>query len=168
MLITGNFEAHALKLVSPDITLQQRQTLVTEMRDSIEIVHTSEYGNFLKHLFPAFYKLLSEGKTVNISFANVSVEPGEQTVTGPPIQIAAAELWSIARPYLYTLETTLISDGNLDTVNTTFGFRTLEWNSTGGLHVNGSSYALALFLFFFSFMNCSVRPACKAARVLQS
>ena len=62
MLITGNFEAHALKLVSPDITLQQRQTLVTEMRDSIEIVHTSEYGNFLKHLFPAFYKLLSEGK----------------------------------------------------------------------------------------------------------
>ena len=32
------------------------------MRDSIEIVHTSEYGNFLKHLFPAFHKLLAEGE----------------------------------------------------------------------------------------------------------
>ena len=40
----------------------QRQTLVTEMRDSIEIVHTSEYGNFLRHLFPAFCKLLREGR----------------------------------------------------------------------------------------------------------
>ena len=42
--------------------MQQRQQLVTEMRDSIEIVHTSEYGNFLKYLFPAFHKLLVDGK----------------------------------------------------------------------------------------------------------
>lgn len=42
--------------------VEERQRLVTEMRDSIEIVHTSEYSNFLKHLFPAFFKLLSEGK----------------------------------------------------------------------------------------------------------
>ena len=34
---------------------------MTEMRDSIEIVHTSESSNSLKHLIPAFYKLLSEG-----------------------------------------------------------------------------------------------------------
>ncbi|KAL3903757.1 MAG: hypothetical protein SGPRY_011547 [Prymnesium sp.] len=61
MLITGNFEAHAGKLLS-EIPVQQRQLLVTEMRDSIEIVHTNEYSNFLKHLFPAFYKLLHDGK----------------------------------------------------------------------------------------------------------
>jgi hypothetical protein len=60
-MITGNFQAHAAKLLS-DIPVQQRQQLVTEMRDSIEIVHTSEYGNFLRHLFPAFHKLLVEGK----------------------------------------------------------------------------------------------------------
>jgi len=60
MLITGNFEAHAKTLLS-DITVAQRQSLVTEMRDSIEIVHTSEYSNFLRHLFPAFHKILSEG-----------------------------------------------------------------------------------------------------------
>jgi len=62
MLITNNFEGHARKLVSPELSLAQKQQLVTEMRDSIEIVHTSEYGNFLRHLFPAFYHLLSEGQ----------------------------------------------------------------------------------------------------------
>ena len=41
-MITGNFAAHAEKLMSPNITVQQRQQLVTEMRDSIEIVHSYE------------------------------------------------------------------------------------------------------------------------------
>ena len=49
-----------LRSVPADV--HQRQVLVTETRDSIEIVHTSEYGNFLKHLFPAFCKLLTEGR----------------------------------------------------------------------------------------------------------
>ena len=44
MLITGNFDAHARKLVDPQLPVAQRAALVTEMRDSIEIVHTSEYG----------------------------------------------------------------------------------------------------------------------------
>ena len=61
MLITNNFEGHAAKLLS-NLPVQQKLQLVTEMRDSIEIVHTSEYGNFLKCLFPAFCKLLSEGQ----------------------------------------------------------------------------------------------------------
>ena len=49
-----------LRSVPADV--QQRQLLVTETRDSIEIVHTSEYVNFLRHLFPAFCKLLAEGR----------------------------------------------------------------------------------------------------------
>ena len=44
MLITGNFDAHARKLVDTNLPVAQRLALVTEMRDSIEIVHTSEYG----------------------------------------------------------------------------------------------------------------------------
>jgi hypothetical protein len=31
--------------------MQTKLTLVTEIRDNIEIVHTSEYQNFLKHCF---------------------------------------------------------------------------------------------------------------------
>ena len=34
--------------------------LANEVRDSIEIVHTAEYANFLRHFFPVFVKLLQE------------------------------------------------------------------------------------------------------------
>ena len=34
--------------------------LANEVRDSIEIVHTAEYANFLRHFFPVFIKLLQE------------------------------------------------------------------------------------------------------------
>ena len=44
MLITGNFDAHARKLVDPNLPVAQRLALVTGMGGSIEIVHTSEYG----------------------------------------------------------------------------------------------------------------------------
>jgi transformation/transcription domain-associated protein len=35
--------------------------LATEIRDSIEIVHTVEYKNFLLYLFPVFYNILRQG-----------------------------------------------------------------------------------------------------------
>lgn len=38
--------------------LQERLTLVTEIRDNIELVHTIEYKNFLQYLFPAFFNQL--------------------------------------------------------------------------------------------------------------
>lgn len=41
---------------------QQKLQLATEIRDNIEIVHTSEYVNFLTHLFPVFYNILRQGQ----------------------------------------------------------------------------------------------------------
>eukprot|EP00038_Savillea_parva_P030026 m.75023 g.75023 ORF g.75023 m.75023 type:complete len:1021 (+) comp8957_c0_seq1:151-3213(+) len=60
----------------------------------------------------------------------------DATIKVPPIVIKAAELWSVPRPYLYTMMTTLTAAGASDTVNTTVGIRDLEWNPTDGLHVN--------------------------------
>jgi transformation/transcription domain-associated protein len=40
--------------------MQSRLALATEVRDSIEIVHTSEYLNFLKSYFRVFYQLLTQ------------------------------------------------------------------------------------------------------------
>lgn len=40
--------------------MQNRLTLATEVRDSIEIVHTSEYLNFLKSYFVVFSNLLTK------------------------------------------------------------------------------------------------------------
>jgi hypothetical protein len=62
------------------------------------------------------------------SSIHVSLKNGEhQGLDLPPVSITSAQgahLWSVARPYLYTLITTLIDsvDGTvLDSVNTTFG-----------------------------------------------
>ena len=62
MILNNNFAEHAAKLLDPNLPVQTKQQLVTEMRDSIEIVHTSEYGNFLTHLFPAFHKMLAQSR----------------------------------------------------------------------------------------------------------
>lgn len=40
----------------------EKLQLATELRDSIEIVHTSEYLNFLKAFFPAFRRVLAGTK----------------------------------------------------------------------------------------------------------
>ena len=61
------------------------------------------------------------------------------TVAAPPMHLDAAELWSVARPHLYTLVTTLSvgSSGEFDCVNTTVGVRGIEWDPRDGLHLNG-------------------------------
>jgi phosphatidylinositol kinase/protein kinase (PI-3 family) len=59
MLTTPNFEAHVARLVDPTATPEARRALATEVRDSIEVVHSAEYGAFLQHFFPAFRDVLT-------------------------------------------------------------------------------------------------------------
>lgn len=40
---------------------QARMTIVTEIRDNIEVVHSPEYGSFLTYMFPVFYNVLRQG-----------------------------------------------------------------------------------------------------------
>ena len=44
------------------IGIEFRLKVATEIRDSIEIVHTSEYSNFLAAFFPVFSKILQQGR----------------------------------------------------------------------------------------------------------
>ncbi|XP_077231461.1 uncharacterized protein LOC143864410 isoform X2 [Tasmannia lanceolata] len=55
-----NFEQHARRLVEPDIAIQTRLQMAMEVRDSLEIAHTSEYLNFLKCYFRAFQIILTQ------------------------------------------------------------------------------------------------------------
>lgn len=60
MIPVSNFDQHARKFLEPDLSMQNRYQLATEVRDSIEIVHTSEYLNFLKSYFRVFSTLLTQ------------------------------------------------------------------------------------------------------------
>jgi phosphatidylinositol kinase/protein kinase (PI-3 family) len=84
-MITGNFNEHAQNLadatkgalqiatvfstdfvsptfMSPSAGIDFRLKVATEIRDSIEIVHTSEYANFLSAFFSVFAKILQQGR----------------------------------------------------------------------------------------------------------
>ncbi|KGN48912.1 transformation/transcription domain-associated protein [Cucumis sativus] len=53
-----NFEQHSRHLVEPELNIQTRLQMATEVRDSLEIAHTPEYLNFLKCYFRAFSVIL--------------------------------------------------------------------------------------------------------------
>ncbi|KAI3989472.1 hypothetical protein MKX01_022747 [Papaver californicum] len=55
-----NFEQHARTLVDPDLPIQTRLLMAMEVRDSLEIVHTAEYLNFLKCYFRAFSTIFTQ------------------------------------------------------------------------------------------------------------
>ena len=56
----------------------------------------------------------------------------------PSLSLSSPELWSIPRPYLYTISVTLTtSDGVvLDMVNTTLGIRSVLWDPMEGAFIN--------------------------------
>jgi transformation/transcription domain-associated protein len=60
-MIQGNFEAHAQAFKDTENDVKARLQRVTTFRESIEIVHTAEYENFLIHLFPVFSDALKNG-----------------------------------------------------------------------------------------------------------
>ena len=60
----------AKKLISKDASIEQVRKIVTDLRERIEIVHTQEYSNFLRHLFPAFKYILEKRIKPQIHFAS--------------------------------------------------------------------------------------------------
>ena len=95
---------------------------------------------------------------------------GITTIAAPPMHLDA-ELWSVARPYLYTLVTTLAIGGSkeVDAVNTTVGIRGIEWDPGGGLHLNGRVTKMRGFCNHESFtgIGAAIPPRVDLLRVQQ-
>jgi len=74
--------------------------------------------------------------------ANVGGGGGAVTVSPPPFMMSEVELWSVARPFLYTL-VALVFDADSETlrdsVNSTLGLRSMLFNSSDGLFLNGEN-----------------------------
>jgi len=86
----------------------------------------------------------SDGKIINCTESNLKLEsmhPGQHVVH--EISVSTPRLWSDNSPDLYQLQSTLILDGRvLDETTTTFGIRSLKFDSDSGLFVNGKSVKL--------------------------
>ena len=80
-----------------------------------------------------------DGKSVATGKSTAaSVPTTGQTVVSARLPIAGAELWSVARPYLYTLIVDVLdeSGATVDSVNITAGIRTVKFDANEGLLLN--------------------------------
>ena len=68
---------------------------------------------------------------------NATLGPESSTTAFSMIYLSQIELWSVPRPYLHTLVSSVAVGGTVvDRVNTSVGFRGLSWDADSGLFVN--------------------------------
>ena len=84
-----------------------------------------------------------DGGVVADAEVTVSTRPTATSTVRQRLTLPAPELWDVDQPQLYTLRTTLLRDGDVvDSVDTTFGIRTVQWDALHGLRLNGTAVKL--------------------------
>ena len=74
---------------------------------------------------------------------NQSVNAVSDGVFASTLTLVAAHLWSLEDPYLYTLRTSLLRDGQVvDRYDTRFGVRTVTFDADKGFFINGKAVKL--------------------------
>jgi len=85
----------------------------------------------------------AEGITVATSHQKAIVASGGSILSDTTLSLIRPNLWSVDRPYLYTLETRLKSKGKiLNVFKTPVGIRELRYTSDSGLFLNGENIKL--------------------------
>eukprot|EP01065_Artemidia_motanka_P030865 TRINITY_DN3700_c1_g1_i2.p1 TRINITY_DN3700_c1_g1~~TRINITY_DN3700_c1_g1_i2.p1 ORF type:complete len:955 (+),score=244.92 TRINITY_DN3700_c1_g1_i2:106-2970(+) len=76
----------------------------------------------------------------------VSIAAGSESAVEFEVTIGATELWSVARPYLYTVRLGLsVGGGDVDAVNVTTGARTIRFDANTGFYLNEKAVKLRGF-----------------------
>ena len=77
-------------------------------------------------------------KIVAVRKNKLSVAAGENSTLSTALSVSKPHLWSIDRPYLYTLKTTLLKNGEeIDSSVTKTGFRSYTFDPNKGFALNG-------------------------------
>jgi beta-galactosidase len=83
------------------------------------------------------------GKIVGKASSNSKVAPGQSAEEKQTIELENPFLWSLENPALYdALVTLLINNKEVDNERTTFGIRSLEFDTINGFSLNGKSMKL--------------------------
>lgn len=84
----------------------------------------------------------AEGQVVACCRQTLETKPRDVALSKLTLSVEAPQLWSIETPNLYTLHTTLVQNGaEIDSYDTVFGFRTLEF-TVDGMRLNGKPVKL--------------------------
>jgi beta-galactosidase len=114
---------------------------VAEVRVSTEVVNESDADRRVQ-AFSAIYD--PRGKLVTtFASAETTLAAGETCTIDQHANVERAELWSLEQPRLYRFVTTLRGDGpDIDSVETSFGIRSIEFDAARGFLLNGVSVKL--------------------------
>lgn len=73
----------------------------------------------------------------------VTAHPRSEMVVRSRVTVTEPDLWNVDQPTLYTCRTALTVDGDeLDSAESTFGIRRLQWDAVHGLRINGDRVKL--------------------------
>jgi hypothetical protein len=89
------------------------------------------------HYTHTHYSLYSHSLLTILTLTILTTGSGGGTITSSSISIASPQLWSVARPYLYTLMVAVSANGKAtDSANETVGIRNTAWDGERGLLLN--------------------------------
>lgn len=84
----------------------------------------------------AWRLIAADGVTV-VGTSTSAPASGAATLPGKSITVQNAQLWSVQRPYLFTLETTVTTpSGSSDALNISIGLRSIAFDAERGMFVN--------------------------------
>ena len=131
--VTGSITAH-----SPKDPTQGMYADIVMFYPRAEVVNDNEKG--LGQSIQVQFTLFDEaGVAVGLVDTSIlSVSPAHTITVDATLKLSNVEIWSPARPYLYTLQTQVIAAGSsvLDTVNTSIGVRSTRWDPETGFYLN--------------------------------
>ena len=85
----------------------------------------------------------AKGKVLGVSESSLHLVANETRAVERFVEVASPRLWSPDSPSLHTAEVEILVGGELvDTVSTTFGIRTLQFDATHGFRLNGETLKL--------------------------
>jgi beta-galactosidase len=128
--ITTNDLSDALTLVNMEVTIenQGKKAVETSIRTRIfELDSTNSIGSVVG-------TFIDSGK---------KIEAGKKAVISTNATITNPKRWDVNSPNRYVAQTNIIVKGNIvDTYNTSFGIRTLEFTARNGFLLNGRRVAI--------------------------
>ncbi len=104
-------------------------------------VEAANLGHTSEHIATKVTVFTPSGRRAgSTTSARSTVGPNSTQTFNLAVSIAGAELWSPSSPRLYAARTEILVDGKtVDTLTTTFGIRSVVWDGTSGLLINGTA-----------------------------
>ncbi|WP_353065060.1 glycoside hydrolase family 2 TIM barrel-domain containing protein [Arcanobacterium hippocoleae] len=114
-------------------------TLNLQIETAIENESAVDANVTLKHTVHA----KSDGRKIGEAEAEQRLAPGAKATKSVALAVDSPKLWNLSNPSLYIVKTEVIRDGEVvDTVETTTGFRKIEFLADTGFALNGEKMKL--------------------------